>query len=163
MLNGGNSVPNREHYYGDIVRKLFIAGGVLMLAALPFFHEYVPYPLMASIVAILVIGFFAGIVAPAQKWPIILNAVIAAIAFTVFEYYAVTAYMQLEYWFSTVNQVLAVIFFAGFYYGVKSARGLWVKNDRKGDSFAMDMLKSRYAKGEIGTKEFEERKKELEG
>ncbi len=158
-----NDLINRGgHYYGDIVRRLFLAGGIIMLAALPFFRDYIPYPLMASIAAILIIGFFAGVIAPAQKWPIVLNAIISAIAFAVFEYHAVTAYIEAKYWFSTVNQVLAAIFFAAFYYGIKSSRGLWIKDKNAEDPFATDMLKSRYAKGEISTEEFEERKKQLE-
>ena len=153
---------NQAHYYGDIVRRLFIAGGILMVAMLPLFHNLIPYSTLTSVIAILVIGFVAGAIAPMQRWSIILNMLVAAIGFLIFEYQAVNAYIAQEFWFSLSNQILAIIFFAAFYFGVKSARGSLVKDKSIGGDFALEMLKSRYAKGEITTKEFEERKKELE-
>ena len=118
---------NLEHYHGDIVRKLFIAGGVIMIAALPFFYQYIPFSLSYSLLALIIIAFFAGIIAPTEKWIIALNAAVAAVAVFIFEYYAVNGYIEAHYFFSFGNQVLAVIFFVAFYYGVKTVRGAFQK------------------------------------
>lgn len=119
---------------------------------------------MLSIIGILVIGFFAGAIAPQQRWSIMLNMIGAGAGFLIFEDQAVTNYVAGHVWFSISNQILAGIFFAAFYYGVKSTRGTFAKPEATAaDDFAMEILKDRYARGELTTQEFEERREELDG
>ena len=117
---------NTNHYYGDIVRKLFLAGAALMLVALPFFQSLIPFSLSVSIFAALVIVLCAGLIAPTQKWITALNMLVAAGAIGIFEYYAATAYIATHIAFFTVTQILAIIFLAAFYYSVKTVRGTFL-------------------------------------
>ena len=119
---------NTNHYHGDTIRKLFLTGGGMMLIALPFFQSFVPYPVFVSIFAALTVAFFAGVMTPHQnKWVMPLNVLVAAAAVIVFEYYAVQAYLEGRVPFFAVNQILALVFFAAFYYATKTLRGTLTK------------------------------------
>ena len=120
------------HYYGDLIRRLFIAGGSIMILTLPFFKEIIPIPIFFSIFSIVIIGVFAGLTNPRQKWVNILNAIISAVAFVTFEYFAVNIYTlsgdYLKDLFFWTNQTLAIIFFVALYFGAKTVRGFYYKN-----------------------------------
>lgn len=134
-----------------------------MLILLPFLRFFIPFPVFVSIIAILAVGFVAGILVPTQRWSIILNVCVGGFAFMAFEYYAVSAYGEGNTLFFLANQFLAVDFFIAFYYATKTVRGSFVHHKDNGtDNFAIDIVKDRYARGEITKEEFEERKKELE-
>src|SRR3989344_614495 len=130
------------HYYGDIVRKLFLVGGATMLVILPFLRFFIPFPIFVSILAILVVGFFAGVIVPTQRWAIIMNACVGAFAFVAFEYYAVDAYGKGNEVFFLANQFLAIDFFVAFYFAIKTVRGSFVHHKKETpDDFAIDILK----------------------
>ena len=117
------------HYHGDIVRRLFIFGGIIMLAALPLFTRFLPTTPAVSLLFILLVGLLASFTSPLQKFVIVLNTLIAIGATAVFEYYAVLAFRSaqgdwyLRLLFAT-NQLLAIIFFLALYYSGKTWRGL---------------------------------------
>jgi hypothetical protein len=111
------------HYYGDIVRKLFIAGALVMLASLPLVQLFVPLPVFLAILVILVVVLAAGFLAPTQKWTMIVDMCIAGASMLAFEDYAVQSYFDGRALFFVVNQALAIIFFVAFYYAVKTVRG----------------------------------------
>lgn len=118
------------HYYGDVVRRMFLTAGIVMLITLPIFNTVLPVPIFFSIFSILVVGFFAGLTNPMQKWVNVVNAIISAVALAIFEYYAVVYLMSAGnvgnglFW---VNQFLSLIFFIALYYSSKTVRGLFLK------------------------------------
>lgn len=118
-----------NHYYGDIVRKLFLVGAVFMLLALPFMNAYIETPLYMSILAAIVIGVVAGITNPAQLWAVILNFIIALAGSFVFEYQAVMGYATYSYLHRTfwINQIIAIDFIIALYFATKTVRGMLVK------------------------------------
>jgi hypothetical protein len=59
---GKTMMLSTTHYYGDLVRKLFLAGGLLMLISLPFFQFFVPVSMFVAIIAILVIILGAALI-----------------------------------------------------------------------------------------------------
>ncbi len=124
-----NKLTAPTHYYGDLVRKLFLAGAIIMLAGLPFFADLISTPLMVSIFAIVLIGTAAGFMNPKQLWVAILNALIAVGALVVFEMSAVSDFKLYSighplFW---IDQVLALLFLVALYYEVKTLRGMLLK------------------------------------
>lgn len=118
-----------SHYYGDIVRKLFLAGGIIMLVTLPFVQEKIPISVQGAIVIILAIDVFAGITNPLWKWIAASDSVISLAAFCFFSYYAVTFYVlygmsDIFFW---TNSLLSVIFFFALYFATKTLRGKLTK------------------------------------
>ncbi len=118
-------ITSLTHYYGDTIRKLFIAAAVLMLISLPFFQNLIPFPVFASLLGVLVIVLGAGFIAPKNRWLVVINLIISATAMLTFEYYAISAYLESHIGFFVANQILAIIFLAASYYGAKTVRGIF--------------------------------------
>ncbi len=117
-----------EHYYGDTIRRLFLAAGIIMIITLPFFSALLPFPVVISSIGVLIIGFVAGMTSPRQSWVIILNLLVSVAGLALFEYYAVSAYhiqpqtqtTGLLFW---TDELLALIFFFTLYFSGKTLRG----------------------------------------
>lgn len=117
-----------SHYYGDIVRALFLCATAVMLLGLPTFVGYIQLPTMVSVFAMLVLGCAAGLTNPVQLWSAVLNVIISLCGFIVFESYAVIAYTQSgSFSFLMANLVLGFIFMAAFYFSMKTARGAYTR------------------------------------
>lgn len=117
------------HYYGDMIRVLFLIAGIIMLLGLPFFKDLLPIPYIIPILTILVVDFFAGLTNPKLNWVIALNLIISLFGFLVFEYTAVSNFSDSHKSFAFVNQILAIIFFIALYYSTKTLRGFLLKKD----------------------------------
>lgn len=116
------------HYYGDMVRRLFILAGVVILVMLPVLQSALSVPLLATILAVIVIAFFAGFTNPLQKSVAFFNILISAGGLILFEYQAVLSYVpeKITFLFGT-HQLLAIIFFFALYYSVKTLRGMMLE------------------------------------
>jgi hypothetical protein len=118
------------HYYGDLVRGFYIAGGIIMLLGLPFYADKTKIAFGVSLVAILVLVLLASLTNPRQKWVAILNVTFSAAAFLAFEYTAVSqgslqdAFYSGFFW---ISQLLALDFFLATYYSGKTLRGIYFR------------------------------------
>ncbi len=116
------------HYYGDIVRKLFLAAGILMLATLAFFSSLINVSLVISVIAIILVAFLSGLESPNHKWVVIINMLASAFGCGYFQYTSVHYYltsttaMSIDWAFFAVNEVLSVIFFLALYFSSKTVR-----------------------------------------
>ena len=111
-----------SHYYGDAVRKLFLAAGVIMLVALPFFNQLLPVSVTTSLLAVLVISVVAGLTNPMQRWVMVLDVLLSLAAALVFEYHGIVGYTTSPLFLFLTNQALAIIFFFALYLSVKTLR-----------------------------------------
>lgn len=121
--------PKNPHYYGDTVRKLFLAGGVIALVFRPIYPDLIPLNSFLFIIAMLIIAIIAGMTNPEKYWTMISDLVIAGIAFIIFEYSAVSEYTtvnNLTFLF-LVQQSLGLIFFFALYYSSKTVRAMYLK------------------------------------
>ena len=116
------------HYYGDISRRIFLLAAVLMLITLPFVTDMLNVPLWFSIVAIVAISIFAGLVSPKQPWVSWVNLVIGAVAFVIFEYETARAFRDGHAFMAAINELLAILFVLSVYFNSKTVRGFWNKN-----------------------------------
>ncbi len=120
---------NKTHYYGDLVRKLFLLSATLMIITLPFMSTYIEVPIYVSILAALFISIFAGITNPLQRWVAFLNLIVSFLGAFIFEMAAIGGYTTYSvthraFW---VNQIEAVIFMFALYYTTKTVRGMLLK------------------------------------
>jgi hypothetical protein len=110
------------HYYGDTVRQLFLVAGIIMFITLPFLRERISSPVFLSVVAILVLTFFAGITSPRRKVVILADVCISLVGFAIFAHQAITKFERvLDLLFAT-NTILACIFLYTFYLSLRTFR-----------------------------------------
>jgi hypothetical protein len=111
-----------NHYYGDLVRKLFIVAAVFMVVTLPIFYfTDIHEPLAFSLGAIVILGVAAGLTSPGILLSVAINLCISIVGFFFFEYYAVRASLYSPFFFT--NQILALLFLIALYYSIKTLRG----------------------------------------
>jgi hypothetical protein len=122
-----------SHYYGDIVRKLFLVGALIMLVTLPFFNERLPVSVIISLAVIVALGFLAGATNPEKRSVATVNMLISIAAILVFEYYAVEVLRANSirdplFW---TDQVLALIFLFALYYSTKTLRAMVLESSHR--------------------------------
>ena len=118
--------PPVPHYHGDTIRLFFLAGGVIILAMLPFFKELLPVGTKVLPVFVVLIALGGAIVNPFQKWIVVVDLLIAAIAVILFEYAAVIGYGVDPFLLSLGRQVLAIIFLFALYYSGRTLRAMFM-------------------------------------
>ncbi len=115
-----------EHYYGDHVRRLFLVAGAIMILSYPFFKELINLPIWTAMFFMLVISVFAALQTPRHRWSALINVGASTVAFCLFAYKASSFYLSARYaegpLFFWINQLLAILFFFGIYFSVKSTR-----------------------------------------
>ncbi|HEY4502757.1 MAG TPA: hypothetical protein VJH21_02910 [Candidatus Paceibacterota bacterium] len=114
-----------EHYYGDIVRKLFLAGGIVLLITIPLDTELLNFYLSVGVITALLLALFAGFTSPWGKIATIGNIIIATVVFLIFEYLALGRYATVHNLYDVVfmlRQLLAFIFIIAVYFSAKTLR-----------------------------------------
>lgn len=122
-------LPGLKHYYGDITRKFFLLGGVLMIFFAPLYPNLLPVNNLFVVVGAIGLSVFAGITNPKQFWVNIVDTILAVLSFVIFEA-AIFQGHSGEPWLNMlflVRQAIALIFFFALYYSVKTLRGMMVK------------------------------------
>lgn len=130
MVNPVEELRNEKgltrHYYGDVIRILFILSAVIMSVTLPFLNTNLNVPVIVSIFAIVSIAVLAGFTNPVLRSTAVINTSVSAIGLVVYEYYAVQAYLVASFinLMFFVNQILALIFLFALYYSIKTLRAM---------------------------------------
>ncbi|HUX35729.1 MAG TPA: hypothetical protein VMV71_01700 [Candidatus Paceibacterota bacterium] len=123
-----------SHYYGDNVRRLFIAGIIVMLISLPFFGDYIRVSAFYYILGMIFLGLIAGFTNPMNRWVVILNLIVSVFAVYFFESETIAAFKSCDtgtgQWYFLMNQFQAVIFLAALYYAAKTERGEWLRRKK---------------------------------
>lgn len=122
-------IKSNQHYYGDIVRLLYLSAAIIMLVFLPLLKEDIPVPVAFSVAGILGLVIVAGLMNPIIAWVNVLNVLVSIIGFIVFSNYSVTTYAQSHSVTNIfmVNMVLSLIFIFSIYFSIKTLRGKWLE------------------------------------
>jgi len=118
--------PYIEHYYGDIVRQLFLIAAVLILMSIPLYAELLPYALAVQTLVVVVVAIFAALTNPFKKWILVGDAVIAVLGLLAFEVAAISAYVEKMYLLFAAREALALVFLFALYFSVKTVCAMWL-------------------------------------
>lgn len=115
------------HYYGDIVRRLFVASGIIILIGMPFFADYLPYMASVSAIAAILIAVTAGTANPRSRSAQVLLLIVSALGVLFFQSYAAYSYRYFPWsgrgvFFFLMMQALAILFFFALYFSTKTIR-----------------------------------------
>lgn len=121
-----------EHYYGDILRRLFFTGSITILVTFPFFYNILTYSRVFILGCAILLILLAGLTSPKQRLIMFLNAVISFLAIIFFEYHSIQFYISdigsfLKFFLFTISYFLSINFLFAFYYSVKTLRGMFSK------------------------------------
>jgi hypothetical protein len=121
------------HYYGDIVRRLFLASGLIMVFSIPLFSHFIPVPSIFSLSIVLTLVLLAGYTSPKKKKIMLFNIIASSIAIITFGMHATfVASNSHKDWhqklFLLVLYVLIFLFFFALYYSTKTYRAMSSKN-----------------------------------
>lgn len=118
------TIKRLSHYYGDIVRIIFIIIGISMLLWMSVMSNELGIPIGFSIFAVLILGVAAGFTNPTNKASLILNVVVSLFGLACFLYFS---YYSFEFNLSNniemLNKLAAALFLVASYLSVKSLRG----------------------------------------
>ncbi len=122
--------PRLAHYYGDSVRKLFVAVAAITIITLPFFRDFIHIPAFYYVVAMTLLLIVAGFTNPDHRWVGIMDMAISIYGIYFFESEALSAYgfYSTEIWYFWTNQLIAFLFVIALYYSAKTERGKWFRN-----------------------------------
>lgn len=121
------------HYYGDMVRVLFMLAAVMVILATPLISSFLPVNIFILIVFVLVLALIAGLTNPEQKWTVASDVGISLVGVAIFEYFAVSTFVNAGLFDPafTITQLLAIIFLFTLYYSTKSLRGMYLRDKEK--------------------------------
>lgn len=113
-----------KHYYGNLVRIIFVIGAVWMLIGLPTVTRILNIPIGISIAGVVVLVIAAGFTNPAQELSLRINSIVSILYTIIFSYLAWYMYSHaIGGGFLFANQVAAIAFLAASYFAIKSWRG----------------------------------------
>lgn len=112
------------HYYGDVVRELFLGGAALMLIGSPLYATSLRAEFPVEVFGAFVIVGFAALTNPHSRWVMIGNTVIAATGMIIFAGWGITEYQTINPVAFVLRLAVAAIFLFAFYYAVKTVRAM---------------------------------------
>ncbi|MDE2071134.1 MAG: hypothetical protein KGI70_00130 [Patescibacteria group bacterium] len=118
------SMPERgvRHYYGDIVRWLFVAAALVMIVALPVYPDLIAYPVSLQLAWAVVLIVFAALTSPRRAWPSFGDAILAVLGLVLFETIAISAYEGSAWVPFMLREGFAVLYALALYFSIKTVR-----------------------------------------
>jgi hypothetical protein len=112
-----------SHYYGDIVRSLFLGAAIMTGLAIPFTPNIQSSVLLGApaIVALLVL---AGLTHPHGKIVLIFDVAAAALGVVATQLLAIGVYQEGWLPLAVFIEVLSIVFMAALYFGIKTLRAM---------------------------------------
>lgn len=112
------------HYYGDMIRSLFLGGTALMVFAAPFYTEELFAEIPFIIIGAVVFVALAGLTNPVSKFVMTANATCAGAAAIVYGAWGLLSYTSEDPIAFVLREVIAIIFFFALYFSVKTLRNM---------------------------------------
>lgn len=114
--------PSVSHYYGDVVRQLFITTAALVVLGAPFYADTLSAEIPFEIVGAIVLVALAALANPHSRPLFFANAIAAGVGLLIYETWALTQYDASSWVQFVLREVIAVMFLVAFYFSVKTLR-----------------------------------------
>lgn len=111
-----------SHYYGDIVRQVFVAASAVMLVASPFYADSLKSEIPFYVAGALVLIILAALTNPHNRSVLLADAVAAGVGVAIFEVWALGSYETSTWVEFLLRQGIALLFLVAFYFSMKTVR-----------------------------------------
>lgn len=127
--------PSITHYYGDVVRELFLGGAALMLVSSPLYADALQVQFPFIVVGALVVVALAAFTNPHKQWSCAADCVVAGAAVVVYGMWSLYGYEEVGPIAFVLRLAIAIIFLFAFYYALKTVRAFSLHQIGKQDRF----------------------------
>lgn len=113
------------HYYGTLIRKHLFFAGLLILVAVFLDSELRSAYLSYGLIAVIGLIIIAGLTSRSNRSIVFIDAMVSALMFLVFEYFAIDTFVQYENFSNGIfllRQFIAIVFLITMYYSIKTLR-----------------------------------------
>jgi peptidoglycan/LPS O-acetylase OafA/YrhL len=122
-----------SHYYGDYIRRVFVAIALVLLVSAPFIASDAPVLfIIATLTAFILIGLSA-FTNPKSKSIMIANAAVAAVGIVLFEIVALAAFKFDATLLFVGSEAMALILASALYMSLKTVRAMQLHQIGKRD------------------------------
>lgn len=122
--NAKRSVP---HYYGDPLRRLFVAIAVLSVVVIPLWGDLLPFGTFFELGGALFLVILAGLTNPHSPTVAIIDALVAGIGALLLETAAINFFHTQSIILFLVRETGAILFLFALYFAVKTMRAMLLK------------------------------------
>ncbi|HTR18666.1 MAG TPA: hypothetical protein VMH91_01635 [Candidatus Paceibacterota bacterium] len=112
-----------RHYYGDVVRILFVILALMIAISTPFGGD-VPFGLAVGVPTVLVLIILAGLTNPRGKLILMADAAVSIIGVILGEWFAIETFTQQAYISFAVLELICVLFLISLYFSMKTVRAM---------------------------------------
>lgn len=112
------------HYYGDYVRSLFIAMAVLSFVVMPVLGDLLPFGVVASVGASLLMVLLAALTSPRSQLVMIANATISGVSVVLLETFAVVLQHTQSVQLFLAREAGVLLMLGALYFSVKTVRAM---------------------------------------
>ena len=119
-----NIEPRVPHYYGDIVRRLFIGAVAAIVISAPFFGGAIPLLLPLEVIGAVALVILAALTNPKNKTVMIADAGAAAFGIVLYETTALYSYSKGDIWTFLAHEALVLTFVFALYFSTKTVRAM---------------------------------------
>jgi hypothetical protein len=116
-----------RHYYGDVIRKIFLVIAFAMLVMTPFFQNYIGDVVHLSVFAVVILVCLSGFMSPQQKLVKVFSFLVSLVGVLVFGQDAVRDYLVTPWTFEGMTIAISVLFLLALYFSAKTIREAFLK------------------------------------
>lgn len=113
--------PSVAHYYGDVVRIIFVVCAVVIGALIPLSGS-IGFGLVIAMPIVLMLVVLAGFTNPHSTAVMVFDLIAAAVCILIAETYAITAYQSEQLYVFLVFEALSVLLLVALYFSAKNVR-----------------------------------------
>ncbi len=121
------SSRNIPHYYGDHVRRLFLAVAAILVISIPVWDGLFPLTVLSRVLFVVGLVLLAGITTPHSRWALLIDAVVSGVGVFLLELIAIQRYNAEEVGLFLAREAVILLLLFAFYYSVKTYRAMLTK------------------------------------
>lgn len=116
--------PVIPHYYGDVIRILFLVAAALISIGAPFYTQDLKIELPVLIAATIALACFAALTSPLKTIVMLLDCLISGVGFVIFQLWVLDNFSEATQLATLLREVIAIVFILAFYYSIKTFRAM---------------------------------------